>query len=128
MKYRRLFPVAVAVAVLSSALCWGGTAKAQDPFAAEDEASDVIHLFDSPLPSSTAISSSQAVLPRTGMSVAELRQTRALYRADQRVARIEYNLWMGHEPLRPKWNAIPTMTSRYASRTIHYVPVYYRVR
>ena len=36
--------------------------------------------------------------------VAQLRQQRALYRANQRMARMEYNLWMGREPLRPAWN------------------------
>jgi hypothetical protein len=57
------------------------------------------------------------------MSTAELRQARALYRAQQRTARLEYNLWMGYEPLRPNWNAVPMMSSRYSNRRI-YVPMY----
>ena len=57
------------------------------------------------------------------MTAAELRQARALYRARQRTARLEYNLWMGYEPLRPNWNAVPMMTSRYSNRRI-YVPMY----
>ncbi len=60
---------------------------------------------------------------RSQQSVAELRQARALYRANQRVARMEYNLWMGREPLRPRWNSIPMMSSRYTNNRI-YVPVY----
>ena len=61
------------------------------------------------------------------MSVAELRQARALYRAQQRVARLEYNLWMGREPLRPNWNSVPMMSSRYTSQRV-YVPVYVYTR
>lgn len=61
------------------------------------------------------------------MSTAELRQARALYRAQQRVARLEYNLWMGREPLRPNWNSVPMMSSRYTSRRV-YVPVYVYTR
>ena len=61
------------------------------------------------------------------MSVAQLRQARALYRANQRVARLEYNLWMGHEPLRPNWHALPMTSSRFAPPRL-YVPVYYRSR
>jgi len=55
--------------------------------------------------------------------VAQLRQQRALYRANQRMARMEYNLWMGHQPLRPDWNPMPMMSSRYAPPTI-VVPIF----
>ena len=66
---------------------------------------------------------SQSNVARTGMTPQELRTARAIYRANQRVARMEYNLWVGHEPLRPRWNAVPMMSSRYSNRT-YYVPVY----
>ena len=59
--------------------------------------------------------------------VAELRQARALYRANQRMARMEYNLWIGHQPLRPRWSPMPMMNSRYAPPTI-IVPVFVNPR
>ena len=61
------------------------------------------------------------------MTPAEIRQARALYRAQQRTARLEYNLWMGYEPLRPNWNAVPMMSSRYGNRRV-YVPLYVHTR
>lgn len=64
---------------------------------------------------------------KSRMSAAELRQARALYRSKQRISRLEYNLWMGQEPLRPNWNSVPMMSSRYGSRKI-YVPVYIHTR
>jgi hypothetical protein len=54
----------------------------------------------------------------------EIRIARAQYRGRQRLARLEHNLWVGHEPLRPNWTSVPTMTSRYAPPRIYYVPVY----
>ena len=66
---------------------------------------------------------SQSNVGRTGMTPQELRTARAIYRANQRVARMEYNLWIGHEPLRPRWNSIPMMSSRYTNPKF-YVPVY----
>ena len=59
--------------------------------------------------------------------VTQLRQQRALYRANQRMARMEYNLWMGHQPLRPDWNPMPMMSSRYAPPTI-VVPIFVNPR
>lgn len=57
-------------------------------------------------------------------TAAEIRQARAQYRSQQRVARMERNLWAGYEPLRPNWNTIPMMSSRYASRHTIVVPIY----
>jgi hypothetical protein len=57
-------------------------------------------------------------------TVQELRQARAQYRAKQRIARMERNLWNGYEPLRPNWNSIPMMSSRYPQRHRIVVPVY----
>jgi hypothetical protein len=79
------------------------------------------HLFDG-----ISRSNSSSVRP-SRMTVAELRQSRALYRANQRVARMEYNLWMQRQPLRPNWSAVPMMNSRYPGRRV-YVPVYIRSR
>ena len=60
-----------------------------------------------------------------GLSAKRIRQARALYRSQQRDARIEHNLWMGYEPLRPNWSAVPMTSSRYDYRRTIYVPVYY---
>jgi hypothetical protein len=60
--------------------------------------------------------------------VAALRQARALYRSQQRIARLEHNLWMGYEPLRPNWNAVPMTSSRYNYRRTIYVPVHVLAR
>lgn len=63
-------------------------------------------------------------IKKSRVSVAELRQARALLKADQRRARIERNAWMRHEPLRPNFHAVPSMRSRYEQRTF-YIPVYW---
>jgi hypothetical protein len=76
--------------------------------------------FDSPAPSQSDRRISKE-------KVAELRQQRALYRANQRMARMEYNLWMGREPLRPRWSPMPMMNSRYSPPTI-VVPVFINPR
>ena len=57
-------------------------------------------------------------------SAKELRVARAQYKAAQRLARLENRLWIGDEPLRPRWNPMPMMTSRYAPIRIQ-VPVFY---
>lgn len=72
-------------------------------------------------------SASSSSMRQTRMTVAELRQARALARANQRTARLEYNLWMQREPLRPNWNAVPMMSSRYPVRRI-YIPIYVPAR
>ena len=60
--------------------------------------------------------------PQAYPSAAELRQQRALFRSQQRLERIERNAWLGHEPLRPSFNAIPMMTSRYLPPQVFYFP------
>jgi hypothetical protein len=67
--------------------------------------------------------SSLANARRKQESIAELRQARALLQADQRRARMERNAWLGHEPLRPHWNAVPYSRSRYERRAI-VVPIF----
>ncbi len=65
---------------------------------------------------------------RDATTPASLRQARAMYEAQQRLKRIERNRWMGHEPLRPSFNAVPMMTSRYAPNRVVYIPYYIRTR
>ncbi len=57
-------------------------------------------------------------------TAAELRQARAQFRSQQRMERLERNLWAGYEPLRPNWNSIPMMSSRYPYRQTVVVPLY----
>ncbi len=64
----------------------------------------------------------------TTPKVAELRMARAQYRSQQRLERLERNQWYGYEPLRPNWNAVPMMSSRYRYPSTIYVPVYYYAR
>lgn len=81
-----------------------------------------------PAPAPTfRVGTSGSDVAQSKMTAAEIRQARALYRAQQRVSRLEYNLWMGYEPLRPNWNSVPMMSSRYGSRRV-YVPVYVHTR
>ena len=53
----------------------------------------------------------------------ELRRQRAAKLARLRAMRLQQQLRSGYSPLRPRWNAIPMMKSRY-SRPVIYVPVY----
>lgn len=73
---------------------------------------------------SPSFSPSRSLRQERTRTAAEIRQARALYRSQQRIARQEYNLWLGHEPLRPSWSATPMTSSRYAPRRVYYVPAY----
>ncbi len=55
----------------------------------------------------------------------ELRMQRAAEQARQRAIRLQQQLRLGYSPLRPSWNAVPMMRSRY-SRPVIYIPVYTR--
>ena len=128
MNVRRFLLIAASTALLSSGAFCGTSLFAQDPFAVDDDPIDRVHLFDSLEKAAAAESKpvvSKSDVRKSRMSVAELRQARALYRSNQRVARLEYNLWMRYEPLRPNWNSVPMMSSRYTNRQL-YVPVYIR--
>jgi hypothetical protein len=127
MNVRRFFLIAASTTLLSGGVFCGASAFAQDMFPIDDEPIDPVHLFESLEEPATAPVISNSDVRKSQMSVAELRQARAIHRSNQRVARLEYNLWMGHEPLRPNWNSIPMMSSRYTNRRI-YVPVYVRSR
>ena len=110
MNLRRYFLLAATVAAISGAML-AGNASAQQPV-------DNRPVFDPAAPAAH-----ESAARQSKPTVAELRQARALYRANQRVARMEYNLWMGREPLRPRWNSIPMMSTRYSASKF-YVPVY----
>jgi hypothetical protein len=118
MNVRQFLLTTISISVLSGLLL-DNTSFAQEA-ALFAEGADRVPMFDSRKPSKSNVKASR-------MSVSELRQTRALYRANQRVARIEHNLWMRREPLRPNWNAVPMMSSRYSNRRV-IVPVYIRTR
>lgn len=88
----------------------------------EKPAADDVNLVAKPklvdaIPSSSDLSISKP-------TAAELRQARAQFRTQQRIERMERNLWSGYEPLRPNWNSVPMMSSRYADRNIVVVPFY----
>ena len=105
--------------LLTASIALVGTVSAQEPvIEPTTNPNEAMSLFDTPDP---VVSPSQNRPSR--MSVAELRQQRGLYKANQRMARMEYNLWMGYQPLRPQFNSIPMMSSRYKYRRI-YVPAY----
>ncbi|MGB7327380.1 MAG: hypothetical protein WBD31_21065 [Rubripirellula sp.] len=128
MTIRRIF----ALTAILGTLALASTSNAQAPISppidtAKPAAIDRIKLYDSLEKSSdqnerTKSSSGQ-------LSANEIRQARALHRADQRAARLDHNLWMGVNPLRPDWNAVPMMHSNYnyVQRRL-YVPVYVYAR
>lgn len=92
------------------------------------EGIDRVGLFDSlEKPVTLSDEASPSNVRTSQISVAELRQARALHQANQRRARLEYNLWMGIEPLRPRWNSLPMTSSRYPNHQL-YVPVFVRTR
>jgi hypothetical protein len=116
-----------AIALISSAI--SAAAVAQAPGEAKAPAAvERADLPVNPTPSVTQIPrfdsrSTASSVANSRMSPAEIRQARALYRSQQRVARLEHNLWMGVEPLRPNWNSVPMMSSRYTNQRV-YIPVY----
>ena len=115
-----LLPLAL-ITTVSGGVLLGSHARAQEVGGPVTKpAAGRVPLFDGVTEGEHA---SQSNVTRSGMTPQELRTARAIYRANQRVARMERNLWIGHEPLRPRWNAIPMMSSRYTNPKF-YVPVY----
>ena len=124
MNLRRfVLPIALLTSV-SSGMMLSHQACAQDPFA-DQKPLDAVPSTRVPLFGEADASGhpSQLKVGQTMMTPQEMRTARAIYRANQRVARLEHNLWIGHEPLRPNWNAVPMMSSRYGNPKF-YVPVY----
>ncbi|WP_145417045.1 hypothetical protein [Planctomycetes bacterium K23_9] len=111
--------------VLSSAFVAASGSFAQE--SKEAEANSRSGLFDDSEKSPRSSLSTDPAQIRAERAV-ELRQARALYRSQQRIERLERNAWIGYEPLRPTWNSVPMMSSRYNYRRTIYVPVYSRVR
>jgi hypothetical protein len=113
----RFFKAVACIALAVSAQ----TARGDDPFivSSEERTNADIRLSDEP-----AITSNSATGKRSMSAVNHLRQQRAAYQYNQRIARIEANAWLGHDPLRPSWSAVPMMSSHYAGRRTIVVPVY----
>ncbi|TWT94400.1 hypothetical protein [Stieleria varia] len=72
-------------------------------------------------PAETRVSNSSVITSKP--TVSELRQARAMYESQQRMARLERNRWMGYDPHRPNWASVHMMQSRYSRPTV-YIPVY----
>ncbi|TWU55050.1 hypothetical protein [Rubripirellula reticaptiva] len=128
MTIRRIF----ALTALLGTLALASSGNAQSPISSPSDASkpasiDRIKLYDSLEKPSDR---NERSLPSSAqLSASEIRQARALHRADQRAARLDYNLWMGVNPLRPDWNAVPMTHSNYnyIQRRV-YVPFYVHAR
>lgn len=78
-----------------------------------------LKLVDQPSPSANY----QSRKPSSA-AIERIRQERANYRYNQRIARLEANAWMGYEPLRPSWSSLPMMSSRYPDRPTIIIPVF----
>jgi hypothetical protein len=117
---RLLFPIALLTSITVSTMLGNHVGAQEVVVIPAPPEPDRVSLFDS---ADDADYSSHSSMQRTRLSPRELRTARAIHQANQRMARMEYNLWMGHEPLRPRWNSIPMMSSRYSQPTF-YVPVY----
>ena len=122
MYQSRFLLITALMTSLSCGMLSGNSAHAQAADSDETrKEAERLSLFESLDQTTTHPSESKS--KSAAQTAREIRQARALYRANQRVARFEYNLWMGHEPLRPQWNAVPMMSSRYGNRKV-FVPVY----
>jgi hypothetical protein len=112
----RLFASAFIVTAISATFSVADDSVAENTV---DSSAVEFRLYNEPSPSAV-------VEPRVtkSESVMRLRQQRAIYRYNQRVARMEADAWMGHEPLRPSWSSLPMMSSRYPDRRTIIVPVY----
>ncbi len=76
------------------------------------------------LPLTKESGTSPEILYDRAAQARRLRQQRALFQEQQRLARIEANLWMGYEPLRPSWPARPSTVSGYRSSRVLVVPYF----
>ncbi len=122
MNTRHLIPLSLAIAAIWGVLSqpsWAQEAETHAEAQAEGEHSSLFASTASP-----SDSTSLSLRHERTRTAAEIRQARAQYRSQQRIARMEYNLWIGHDPLRPNWSATPMTSSRYAPRRTYYVPVY----
>ena len=111
----RQFVLASSVVIVSL----GSVARADDPQASGSATSGW-----SSLPLSKESGSSPEILYNRSTQAQRLRQQRAMFQEQQRLARLEANAWMGYEPLRPNWPSSPSMTSRYRSNRVIVIPYY----
>lgn len=118
MSLRRPISIALTIAILTQFAPQNVALADDSPVTKETDKQEL------PVFGKKAEPSSLVQLRERQISVAELRQSRALLKSDQRRARMEHNAWIGHEPLRPNWNAVPSMRSHYERRSLVYVPVY----
>lgn len=105
---------------LATTLIISSTANAQFPFPAKESPAERSAAAPRLTPDAAVVSEGTIVKP----TAAELRQARAMRRSQQRIERMERNLWAGYEPLRPNWNSIPMMSSRFPYQYNVSVPVY----
>lgn len=121
MKVRRFLVPVTLLAAIAGGIADSPLAMSQESEVVEDApVADRVSIFDA---AKDLEHPSESYFDRNRMTPQQLRTARAIYRANQRVARLEQNLWMGYEPLRPRWNSIPMMSSRYTNPKF-YVPVY----
>lgn len=97
--------------------CWSSVVQADDDFKIGPGISEW-----SSLPLSKESGSSPEILYNRSTQAQRLRQQRALFQEQQRLARIEANQWMGYEPLRPSWPTTPSMASGYRANRVIIIP------
>ncbi len=117
------FRMAAAFALATSLGSFAGSAQPPSFDAAGNYGWAEMRLADSSSDASPRVSSPSDRREQAA-DVARLRQQRAAYRYNQMVSRLETNAWLGYEPLRPGWSAVPMMSSRYPARQTIIVPVY----
>jgi len=93
------------------------SARADDPLASEPLASQAAAPL--PLSTTTSLGNYEVALPKP----LTLAQQRARYEADQRMLRIQWNKWIGYEPLRP---ALPNALTNNEMNPYYFQPVRYR--
>jgi hypothetical protein len=126
MKARRFLLVFAALALLSCSTKGLSAQEAGENMTLEGvERVDPLNTLEKPAVKFSESETSQSDVRESKITIAELRQARALRQADQRRARLEYNLWIGYEPLRPNWSSSPMTNSRYGNHRI-YVPLFVR--
>ena len=87
-----------------------------------DQGSPMVETQEIPSPSDLAVAESMIA---EEPSLQDLRRQRAAEIARLRALRLQQQIRSGYSPLRPRWNAIPMMSSRY-TRPVVYVPIYVR--
>ena len=121
MNLRRTLSAAARSVALVSVLGLANDSQAQPPAPTPPEPGQRVELFDS-LEENVG-RTRPADLVRSQPQPIDLRQQMAIYRAQQRALRAQRDQWLGRNPSRPHWNAVPMMHSRYPQPQ-RIVPVY----